>query len=87
MFQVPRWGLHALSHLILAKILWEKYYYNPFYGWGLGFPGDSVVKNPPVMQEAQVRSLSREDSLEKKMATYCSILAWKIPWTEEPGGP
>ena len=46
------------------------------------------VKNPPAMQEAQemqVRSLSQEDSLEKEMATHSSILALRIPWTEEPG--
>ena len=44
------------------------------------------VKNPPAMQENQVRSLGREDPLEKGMATHSSILAWRIPWTEEPGG-
>ena len=44
------------------------------------------VKNPPAMQETQVHFLGWEDSLEKKMATHSSILAWKIPWTEEPGG-
>ena len=38
------------------------------------------------MQETQVRSLSQEDPLEKEMATHFSILAWEIPWTEEPGG-
>ena len=38
------------------------------------------------MQETQVRSLSQEDPLEKGMATHSSILAWRIPWTEEPGG-
>ena len=38
------------------------------------------------MQETQIRSLSQEDSLEEEMATHSSILAWKIPWTEEPGG-
>ena len=38
------------------------------------------------MQEMQVRSLGREDPLEKEMTTYSSILAWEIPWTEEPGG-
>jgi len=42
-------------------------------------------KNLPVMQETQVRSLGWEDPLEKQMATHSSILAWKIPWTEEPG--
>ena len=48
--------------------------------------GGSLVKNPPAMQEAQVQSLGREDSLEKGMSTHSSILAWRIPWTEEPGG-
>ena len=46
-----------------------------------------VVKNLPTIQETQVRSLGQEDPLEKGMATHSSILAWKIPWTEEPGGP
>ena len=46
-----------------------------------------MAKNPPVMRETWVRSLGWEDPLEKKMATCSSILAWKIPWTEEPGGP
>ena len=45
-----------------------------------------VVKNLQETQEMQVRSLGWEDPLEKEMATHSSILAWKIPWTEEPGG-
>ena len=48
-----------------------------------------VVKNPPAVQEmmgTHVRSLGQEDPLEKEMATQSSILAWEIPWTEEPGG-
>ena len=45
-----------------------------------------VVKNPSAVQETQVQSLGREDPLEKGMTTLSSILAWKIPWTEEPGG-
>ena len=45
-----------------------------------------LVKNPPAMQETQVPSLGGEDPMEKGMATHSSILAWKIPWTEEPGG-
>jgi len=45
-----------------------------------------MVKNPPAVQETQVRSLGQDDSLEKGMATYSSMLAWRIPWTEEPGG-
>ena len=52
----------------------------------MGFPGSSVAKNLPTMQGTQVRSLGREDPLEEEMATPSSILAWKIPWTEEPGG-
>ena len=46
-----------------------------------------TVKNLPAMQEIQVRSLSQEDLLEKEMATHSSILAWRMPWTEEPGRP
>ena len=45
-----------------------------------------LVKNLPAMLETWVRSLGWEDLLEKEMATHSSILAWKIPWTEEPGG-
>ena len=45
-----------------------------------------TVKNSPAKQETQVRSLSQEDLLEEEMATRSSILAWRIPWTEEPGG-
>ena len=44
------------------------------------------VKNLPAMQETRVRSLGQEDPLEMGMATHSSILAWRIPWTEEPGG-
>ena len=44
-----------------------------------------MVKSLPAVQETQVRSLGREDPLEKEMATQSSILAWKIPWTGEPG--
>ena len=49
-----------------------------------GFPGGSVVKNLPDKQEMQVQSLGQEDPLENKMATYSSILIWRIPETEEP---
>ena len=43
-----------------------------------------MVKNPPAMKETRIRSLGWEDPLEEKMATHSSILAWRIPWTEEP---
>ena len=45
-----------------------------------------LVKNLPALQETRVRPLGWEDSLEKEMATHSSILAWELPWTEEPGG-
>ena len=44
-----------------------------------------TVKNPPAMQKTWVQSLSWEDPLEEDMTTHSSILAWRIPWTEEPG--
>ena len=56
---------------------------NYFHG---GFPVIQMVKNLPAMQETWVRSLGWEDPLEKGMATHSSILAWRIPWTEAPGG-
>ena len=52
----------------------------------MGFRDGSAVKKPPAMQETRVRSLGREDPLEKEMATHSSIPAWEIPWTEQPGG-
>ena len=60
---------------------------------GIGYPLQyswaslvaQLVKNPPTMQETWVRSLGREDPLEKEMAIHSSTIAWKIPWTEEPG--
>ena len=51
-----------------------------------GFSGGLVVKDLPAMQETRVQSLGWEDPMEKGMATHSSILAWRIPWTEEPGG-
>ena len=59
-------------------------------GEGIGYPQASfvaqLVKNPPAMQETWVGALGWEDPLEKGMATHAIILAWRIPWTEEPGG-
>ena len=51
-----------------------------------GLPSARVVKNLPAMQETWVQSLGWEDPLKKEMATHSSILAWEIPWTEEPDG-
>ena len=63
-------------------------------GEGIGYPLQyswaslvaQLVKNPPAMWDTWVQSLGWEDPLEKEMATHSSILAWRIPWTEEPGG-
>ena len=52
----------------------------------LGLPGGPAVKNLPAKQKMWLWFLSQEDPLEKEMATHSSILVWKIPWTEEPGG-
>ena len=67
-------------------------YENRWIWWGGDMhilPSGSVVKKPPAMQEPQetwVQSLGQEDPLEEEMATHSRILAWRIPWTEEPGG-
>ena len=53
--------------------------------FGGGFPGNLVLQNLPTMQETWVWSLGREDPLEEEMATHSRILAWEIPWREEPG--
>ena len=45
-----------------------------------------MVKNLPAMQETRVQSLGQEDPLKEEMATHSTVLAWEIPWTEEPGG-
>ena len=73
-------GIQGISLALIAKCRVNKLFYQ------LGFPGGSVVKNPPAIQEAQVQSLGWEDPLERGMAIHSSILAWRIPWTEEPSG-
>ena len=68
---------------------WEEKGMKSDYLLGMGFPGSSVIKSPPAMQELQemrVRSLAREDSLEEGTATHSSISAWRITWTKKPGG-
>ena len=54
----------------------------------MGFPGgsDELVKNISAMKDTWVQSLGQEDPLEKGLATHSSILTWRVPWTEEPGG-
>ena len=52
----------------------------------MDFPDGLVIKNPLAVHETRVHSLGGEDPLEKEMATHCSILVWRTPWTENPGG-
>ena len=70
-------GLQRVGHNLVTE-------QQPPHYWG--FPGGSMVKNVPLMQETQVRSLGQEHPLEKEMTIHSSILAWKTPWTEEPSG-
>ena len=81
-------GCHSLlQEIFLIKLSSPKL-------WADSLPSSStrasvvaqMIKNLPAMQETWVQSLGQEDPLEKEMATHSSILAWKIPWTEEPGG-
>ena len=66
-------ALRALRNLVSLLISWASLI-------------PQSAKNLPAMQETRVRLLGQEDPLEKEMATHSSILAWRIPWTEEPGG-
>ena len=81
-FNLPDKGIFCFKLIMTYSNLVNCTFVNRFEG----FPGSLVVKNLPEMQETQVQSLGWEDSLEKEMATHSSILAWKIPWTEETGG-
>ena len=83
------------SELFKSSFIWSylvfllymdnwKVSFNAQHNWG--FSAGSVVKSSPAMQETWVWSLGQEDPLEKETATHSSILAWEIPWREEPGG-
>ena len=68
------------------RLNWEDFFYNRSNKESGASLVAQLVKNLPAVQETQVRSLGWEDPLEKEMATHSSILAWKISWTEGPGG-
>ena len=77
-------SLHVIQYFININL-----YYLIFYYYIVFIQASLVaqtVKNQPAMQETWVQSLSQKDPLEKGMATHSSVLAWKISWTEEPGG-
>ena len=65
---------------------WTHVWLHSWLTISVGFPGGSGVKNPPTKQETGVQSLGQEDPLEKGTATHSSVVPWRIPWTEEPGG-
>ena len=89
-------GLFSPARVSLKLFLWPPWPVGKFashsrtlslFYWGivkLGFPSDSVVKNPPAVQETHVQSLDREDPLEEGISIHSSILAWRIPRIEEP---
>ena len=84
----PKKKKSRYSLIILNLILWVVLKVNELQHFKiLSFPGgsDGKKKNPPAMQEIQVQSLGQEDTLEKEMAAYCSIFAWRTPQPEEPG--
>ena len=74
-----------LFHKVLCKMKWMKQKnYNTFFITGVSLVVQ-MVKKLPIMQETWVRFLGWEDTLEKEMAMHSNILAWRIPWIEEPG--
>ena len=75
---------HELLSAIFRLKLKKEFLINIELVMPQGSPGGSMVKNRPAMQEVEVLPPGWEDLLEKGMATYSSILAWRIPWTEEP---
>ena len=91
---VPCTGSPKLSHWTTREVpetlLWSQTFWCIYFFWVSSSvkqcPDGSAVKNPPAVQETRVQCLGQEDPLEEEMANPSSILAWKIPWTEESGG-
>ena len=80
----PQFSFNLPLHLV--TVFWVSELFGICYSRVQGFPGGSVVKNPPASaEEPRVQSLGWEDPLEEEMANHSSIIAWKIPWTEEAG--
>ena len=79
-----KWSQKKSSHLFLPNMLLLLFFFFFFQSYWAAVT--QTVNNLPAMQETWVWSLGWEDPLEKEMAIHSSILAWKIPWTEEPGG-
>ena len=90
LWRVESWLRHI--GFSLGHRLWSAGLAGPWHMGSQGFPGSVVLKTPPANAGNTgnagdaVQSLGRDDPLEKEMATPSSVLAWEIPWTEEPGG-
>ena len=83
---LPSVGSHRVGHDWSDLAAAAARLFSHVCAWLMAFLNGSEVKNQPAMQGTQVQSLNWDDPLEKGMATHSSILAWRIPWTEEPGG-
>ena len=83
---IPLCHFHSVSKSKSLLFFKKKFVY--LFGYALSWTSlvAQLVKNLPEMQEIRVRFLGQEDPLEKEMPTHSSIFAWRIPWTEEPGG-
>ena len=79
------WSQSCLVNIVKSTLMALIISGNQRFSGSLGFLVAQIVKNPPAVQETQVRFLGWENPLEKGMATHSSNLAWRIPWTEEPG--
>ena len=84
-FPVAYWAIYQPGELIFQCPIFLPFHTMYTYNWWASLVAQRL-KCLPAMWETWVRSLGWEDPLEKEMATHSSILAWKIPWTEEPGG-
>ena len=91
--QFNSWKIPWRREWLSTSVFWPGEFHGPYSPWGSQrvrhFLMAQCIKNLPRMQKTEetlVHSLGREDPLEKEMATHSSILAWKTPWTEEPGG-
>ena len=81
-----KWSYETTSTFSVWSLSSHLSLFQPHIHASEGFPDGSVVKNLLAMQESWVPSLGQEDPLKEEMATHFSILAWKTPWTEDPGG-
>ena len=76
--------MYGVTQSDMTEVMQQEQQYQQQQRLEMGFPDGSVVENLPANQETRVQTFSQEDSLEKEMAVHSSILAWEIPWTEEP---